>query len=74
MASKYARRHYNDFASAVLATAEDREAAGDGCDGLWDLVEAMERVFRSDNPRFDIHRFRVACGVGSPTTGTWCLK
>ena len=67
MASKYAKRHYNDMAEYIrsrrqIAHNNGNEAAAlailDDAEHYWSLLYAQ------DNPLFDERRFRIACQGG----------
>lgn len=69
MASKYARRHYEDTAR-ILGEARPNvdmwEAPGEYAiaNRMWSDVHAgFVTLFAEDNPRFDWERFNVACGL-----------
>lgn len=72
MASKYAKRHYEDVAEILCAaftevagTVERRERRPDVTRTLMHIRNDFTTLFTADNPLFDRERFLAACGLES---------
>ena len=65
MASKYARRHYEDTARILKATrGKMRTAEEINARRVWyDIHAHYVDLFVEDNDRFDAERFNIACGI-----------
>ena len=62
MATKYTRQHYEDVAEILKGAYQARHTQE------WLTIEYIQRrfeeLFTSDNPRFDLERFRKAAEEG----------
>lgn len=69
MASKYARRHYEDTAE-ILRVQEPKnedftvDYLYKSAHGTWRMIQRDFRaLYADDNPRFNVERFNAACGL-----------
>ena len=68
MASKYARRHYEDVANLLntrLKSAMGSDAMEDHGSAAYfveRIIDDFADLFQKDNPNFDATRFMKACG------------
>ena len=64
MASKYARRHYEDIAD-ILHMLYRRGKPGHGVQLFTETMGDFVELFKGDNTRFDEGRFKTACLHGT---------
>lgn len=55
------RKDYVAFAD-VLATVRSHYEGSEGENAVRDTVDALSKMFKADNPRFDEERFKEASG------------
>jgi hypothetical protein len=63
--SIFKRRHYNEIARSMQASALDALWSEDAHIARENIINALIRMFRNDNNRFDAERFRWACQPGA---------
>lgn len=63
MASKYAKRHYEDIAALMAREITYRPERPNRKTTLRGVVRELVDLFARDNPRFDRERFIAACGL-----------
>lgn len=63
MASMFAHRHYEAIAEIIADVSESVSVGEIGKDEAGEvMIRSLELLFGQDNPKFNLVRFRNACG------------
>ena len=57
------RQHYRLFAAHISQQNQDLAKTEDNQNYLCDMVNDLCEIFKADNSRFDVNRFRTATGL-----------
>jgi hypothetical protein len=61
---RYQKRHYVDAAEIFAREMRDPENTDAQRSAVRRIAREFEAMYRQDNPRFDVDRFRSAAGMG----------